>query len=189
MSLNSRTLSLQGLEIIRPTLHKDERGHFSEIWKPSWFSEFKQMNLSVSKLCTFRGLHYQWDRPQGKLIRINRGKALFFELDVRSYSPTFGKYETIEMNSTDNEWLWVPAGFANGFFTLEDDTEIIYMCTEEWSKNEGCINHSVLSFPFRLLGDIRHVSDKDKNAPTFEESVYHLENISEFFRDNDKSIV
>lgn len=189
MSLNTRTLSLGGLEIFSPKKHSDERGYFSEIWKPDWFFEFKQMNLSTSKICTFRGLHYQWDKPQGKLIRVNRGKAIFFELDVRSYSPTFGQYETIEMDSTHDEWLWVPAGFANGFFTLQDDTQILYMCTEEWSKNEGCINHDILSFPFRYMGDIRHISEKDNNAPTFEESVSHLESISGFFRNNDKSII
>lgn len=189
MSMNIKTLSLDGLQILQPKKYEDDRGYFSEIWKPNWFSSFKQMNLSVSKLGTFRGLHYQWDRPQGKLIRVNRGRAIFFELDIRSYSPTFGKYETIEMDSADNGWLWVPAGFANGFFTLEDETQVTYMCTEEWSKNEGCINHEILSFPFRYLGDVRHISEKDKLALTFEESISHLESISGFFGNNDKGVV
>ena len=189
MSLNVRPLSIEGLEVYSPTCHRDDRGYFSEIWKPSWFSDFKQMNTSVSKLCTFRGLHYQWDKPQGKLIRVNRGRAIFFELDIRSYSPTFGRYETIEMKSTDNEWLWVPPGFGNGFFTLENDTEVTYMCTEEWSKNEGCINLSVLDFPFRYLGDIRHISDKDKNAPSFEGCIEHLREISDFFRYSNERVV
>jgi dTDP-4-dehydrorhamnose 3,5-epimerase len=180
-----KRLELEGLEIIKPINREDHRGFFSEICKDELgLSEFKQMNMSVSKLCTFRGLHYQWDRPQGKLIRVVKGSAIFFELDVRSYSPTFGKYETISLSDSANQWLWVPPGFANGFFTLQEDTHVMYMCTEKWSNNEGSINHSVLNYEFNLLGSIRNISEKDSHAPSFEESVSHLESISQFFHAN-----
>jgi dTDP-4-dehydrorhamnose 3,5-epimerase len=180
--MNQSDLSLEGLRIITPINHQDDRGYFSEIWHDDLnLPNFKQMNTSVSKVCTFRGLHYQWDKPQGKLIRLTKGRAIFFELDIRSYSPTFGKYEVINMDSKNNEWLWVPAGFANGFFTLEQDTTIVYMCTERWSKNEGCINTSILDYPNNYLGSMRHISSKDKSAPSFDESIEHLQSISSFF--------
>jgi dTDP-4-dehydrorhamnose 3,5-epimerase len=184
------SLLLEGLELIVPQNKEDDRGFFSEVWKDDMgLSEFRQMNMSVSKLCTFRGLHYQWDRPQGKLIRVTKGSAIFFELDVRSYSPTFGDHEIIEMSSTKNQWLWVPAGFANGFFSLERDTTIMYMCTEPWSNNEGSINHRILKYPFNYFGSIRNISEKDEKAPSFEDSVEHLQSISEFFRNDSKRIV
>lgn len=185
-----KVLGINGLEIIQPSVHADDRGYFSELWKDGiGFPEFKQMNMSVSKLCTFRGLHYQWDKPQGKLIRVIKGRAIFFELDVRSYSPTFGSHEVIPMDDKTNEWLWVPAGFANGFFTLEDDTHVMYMCTEPWSKNEGSIHHGILNYNFNMLGSIRNISEKDSNAPSFEGCVEHLHEISDFFRNDSKGVV
>jgi len=181
-------LSLDGLELIRPHSNGDERGLFSEIRHPEWMPNSAQMNQSISNVCTFRGLHYQWDRPQGKLIRVDSGSAVFFELDIRSYSQTFGDLEIIELSSKKNEWLWVPPGFANGFFALENETRVTYMCTEKWSSNEGSISYrSILDrFPFRYRGDIRHISEKDEAAATFEDSIPHLESISDFFRNSDK---
>lgn len=185
-----RGLGIDDLKIITPYSHQDDRGSFSELWKDGiGFPEFKQMNMSTSNLCTFRGLHYQWDKPQGKLIRVVKGSAVFFELDVRSYSPTFGEYEVIKMDDMQNEWLWVPAGFANGFFTLEDDTHVLYMCTEFWSKNEGSIHHSVLSYDFNGRGGIRSISEKDSNAPKFGELSSHLETISCFFSNDSKGVI
>lgn len=189
MEYKRRDLSLKGLQIVECESIKDQRGYFSEIWKPGDFPGFKQMNMSVSKICTFRGLHYQWDKPQGKLIRVESGDATFFELDIRSYSPTFGEYCTIDLNEDSNEWLWVPPGFANGFFTKRENTKVVYMCTEEWSRNEGIINYNILNFPFRLFGDIREISEKDQLAPSFEGSIEHLQEISSFFRNDHEGIV
>jgi dTDP-4-dehydrorhamnose 3,5-epimerase len=189
MEYNRIDLELAGLQLIECESAVDDRGYFSEIWKKSEFPEFKQMNMSVSNVCTFRGLHYQWDRPQGKLIRVESGHAVFFELDIRSYSPTFGQHCIVELNDAMNKWLWVPPGFANAFFAKRKDTRIVYMCTEEWSKNEGSINRSVLNFPFELLGDIREISEKDRNAPSFEDSIDHLKSISGFFRNDHEGIV
>lgn len=188
--MTKEDLSLKGLSLVHAKDHSDDRGFFSELWRSDiGFPEFKQMNTSVSKVCTFRGLHYQWDRPQGKLIKVTKGKALFFELDIRTYSDTFGKHERVLLDSTMNTWLWVPAGFANGFFTLEPDTHVIYMCTENWSKNEGCIHNSVLEYRFNLLGGIRHISEKDMKAPSFKGCIEHLESISEFFSNDTKGVV
>lgn len=180
--------------LITPVKHNDERGSFSEIWRNELFDiDFKQINQSVSKIGTFRGLHYQWDKPQGKLIRVDNGSAIFLELDIRSYSPTFGKVDTFELNANTNNWLWVPPGFANGFFALERDTRITYMCTEYWSKNEGsihynsqCIKDTIGNFALNYHGGVRHISEKDSNAPTFEESIDHLTSISGFFSNNHK---
>lgn len=188
--MKTSNLKLEGLKIIRPSSHIDDRGYFSEIWKDDiGFPEFKQMNMSVSKICTFRGLHYQWDKPQGKLIRIIKGSAVFFELDVRSYSKTFGMHETIPMSHVNNEWLWVPPGFANGFFTTEDDTHVMYMCTEHWSKNEASINYEILDYSFNYMGSIRNISEKDLNAPRFDSVIPHLESISSFFSNDHKSVI
>jgi len=188
--MRTSDLTLEGLKIVHPTSHVDDRGYFSELWKDEiGFPEFKQMNMSVSSICTFRGLHYQWDKPQGKLIRVVKGSAVFFELDVRSYSPTFGMHEIIPLSEKENQWLWVPAGFANGFFTTQDDTHVMYMCTEKWTKNEGCINYEILDYSFNYMGSIRNISEKDLNAPTFDSMIPHLESISGFFSNDHKGVI
>lgn len=191
MKLKKKSLGLMGLELIYPHCHKDTRGYFSEIWRNEWqLPEFKQENESVSKKGTFRGLHYQWDPPQGKLIRVVSGSAVFFELDIRYDSPTFGKCEVIELYERENTWLWVPAGFANSFFALENLTRVIYKCTENWSLNEGSINwRGIPEIEKRIMGDLEFISDKDENAPLFTESIESLQEISGFFSHNSKSIV
>jgi dTDP-4-dehydrorhamnose 3,5-epimerase len=158
---------------------EDGRGSFSQIWSDYQNVPIAQMNESISHICTFRGLHYQWDVPQGKIIRVTNGDAIFFELDIRTYSPEFGKHRMHTLSSTDDSWLWVPPGYANGFFALEEDTRVMYMCTSKWSSNEGSINYSVLDFGFEYYGGIRHISDKDKNAPNLDKSIQHLKEISE----------
>lgn len=191
MKLKRKSLGLMGLEMIYPHCHKDTRGHFSEIWKNEWqLPEFKQENESVSKKGTFRGLHYQWDPPQGKLIRVVSGSAVFFELDIRHDSPTFGQCEVIELYERENAWLWVPAGFANSFFTHENLTRVIYKCTETWSNNEGSINwRGIPEIEKRIAGNIEFISDKDENAPLFTESIETLQGISGFFSHNSKGII
>lgn len=191
MNFKRKELELTGLELLYPRFHKDERGYFSEVWREEWdIPKFKQENESLSSKGTFRGLHYQWNMPQGKLIRVVSGSALFFELDVRYTSPTFGKCEMIHLRNDLLSWLWVPPGFANSFFALEENTRIIYKCTEVWSKNEGSINWKGIPVIENVIGDrIKSISQKDADAPTFSESKSHLESISDFFRDNSESIV
>ena len=157
--------------IFTPSKFGDERGYFFESFNKKISDELKvefvQENHSVSNKNVFRGLHYQWDRPTGKLCRCIRGTVIDYFVDIRKDSPTFGKYDSIILSDNNQRSVWIPPGFAHGFFSINDDTHFLYKCTALWNKNgEGSIN------PFDLDIDIYFpntkseiiMSDKDKSA-------------------------
>lgn len=123
---------LPGLFIIEAKAHEDARGHFMEAFNARAFSEagidlsVLQHNISRSKKAVIRGLHFQWDKPLDKLIRVARGRAFLVAADIRKSSPTFGKWLGREVGEDDRIELFAPAGFATGFAALEDATEIEY---------------------------------------------------------------
>lgn len=131
---------LNGLMLIRPKVFEDERGFFLESYQKKDFSQvgitkdFVQDNHSRSQKNVLRGLHFQWDKPLSKLVRVTRGKAIFVELDIRKKSKTFGEYRKFELSERNKLLLWVPYGFANSFLSLEDNTEVQYKCDEYWNK-------------------------------------------------------
>ncbi len=132
-------------------------------------SEFKQAIQSNSKKGVVRGLHFQWDPPQGKLLRCVSGRVLDVGLDLRRGSPTFGDHLAVELSGEGHETLWLPSGFAHGFMALEDDTIMIYECTAEWSPgSEGGIlwNDPGLGISWPGLHPI--VSAKDQANPTLD---------------------
>lgn len=130
---------LNSLMLIEPKVFSDERGYFFETYNKREYAEiginceFVQDNQSLSQKGTIRGMHFQYDKPQGKLIRVLSGKATFREIDIRINSPHFGKYREFELSAENKHILWVPAGFANGFAAEEDNTIIHYKCTEFWN--------------------------------------------------------
>src|SRR5690349_23654140 len=95
-------------------------------------AEFKQDNHSYSKRGVVRGLHYQLEQPQGKLVRCTRGAILDVAVDIRRGSPTFAQWTSAELTSDNRHMLWIPPGFAHGFSVLSDDAEVIYKCTTLW---------------------------------------------------------
>ncbi|MEI7663960.1 MAG: dTDP-4-dehydrorhamnose 3,5-epimerase [Bacteroidota bacterium] len=170
---------LEGLLIIKPDVFDDERGYFFESYNFEKFKQagvdlnFLQDNESMSKKGVLRGLHFQAPPfAQGKLVRVIRGSVLDVAVDIRRDSPTYGKWESVVL-SGKNKWMyWVPAGFAHGFATLEDDTIFFYKCTNVYNKaSEGsiCWNDPDLNINWEITDPV--ISGKDKVSPGFGEFV------------------
>lgn len=127
--------SIEGLLILEPRVFGDERGFFLESWNRKVFADlgldldFVQDNHSRSARGVLRGLHFQNPNPQGKLVRVINGRAWDVAVDLRSGSPTFGKWEGLELSAENKRMFWVPPGFAHGFVALEDGTDFVYKCT------------------------------------------------------------
>jgi len=133
-----RKTELPGVLLLIPKVHGDERGRFFESYRADVMAAqgvppFVQDNQSLSRRGTVRGLHYQLERPQGKLIRVLRGAIFDVAIDIRVGSPTFGRWAGEVLSAENNLQLWVPAGFAHGFQVLEDQTEVFYKCTDYYS--------------------------------------------------------
>lgn len=170
---------LDGLLIIKPDVFEDERGYFFESFNYEKLRNlglelhFFQDNESKSKKKVLRGLHFQ--RPpfaQGKLVRVMRGSVLDVAVDIRKGSPTYGKWESIVLSGQNKLMYWIPAGFAHGFATLEDDTIFFYKCTQVFNKeSEGSIrwNDPDLNIDWGI--DQPVISEKDKISPLFSSLV------------------
>lgn len=121
---------------IRPRLIEDERGFFFESWNARTFgesgleAEFVQDNHSRSTVGCLRGLHYQIENPQGKLVRAILGEIFDVAVDLRRSSPTFGEWVGVTLSAANHEMLWVPPGFAHGFYVVSDLAEVLYKCTD-----------------------------------------------------------
>lgn len=137
-------MSLPGLKVITPTIHKDERGYFFETWNEAAYRNFNipqghecfvQDNESLSDIGVARGLHYQTPPfSQAKLVRVQHGKVIDIILDLRVGSPSFGKCLMIELSSENKKQLFIPEGFAHGFIALEKDTVFLYKTTALYSS-------------------------------------------------------
>jgi dTDP-4-dehydrorhamnose 3,5-epimerase len=134
-----RTL-IRDLFIITPEIFKDERGFFTETYRKDKFSEFGlhlefvQDNHSRSSRNVLRGLHFQWEPPMGKLMRVTQGAAFLVAVDIRTGSPTFGKWIGVEASVENRKQVYAPAGFARGFCVLSEFAEIQYKCTGIYSN-------------------------------------------------------
>ena len=135
MQLRIGSQHLNGITVIVPEVFEDDRGFFMEVFRADQFGElglpqdFVQDNHSRSVKNVLRGLHFQWDPPMGKLMRVTLGSAFLVAVDIRKGSPTFGQWFGLEVSSTDKKQVWAPAGFARGFCVLSDYAEIQYKCT------------------------------------------------------------
>jgi dTDP-4-dehydrorhamnose 3,5-epimerase len=129
---------LQGLVIIEPRIHADQRGFFKELWKQSGYRQaglphhFRQSNVSRSTAGVLRGLHYQFPRPQGKLVSVLEGSVYDVAVDIRTDSPTYRQWVGIELSGSNHRQLYIPEGFAHGFCVLGDGALMNYLCTEEF---------------------------------------------------------
>jgi len=136
--------SLPGLILIEPKVFGDERGFFMETFQTLRFAKagidlsFVQDNHSGSGMGTLRGLHYQIHQAQGKLVRTVIGEIYDVAVDIRRSSPTFGKWEGFHLSAKKRQQLWVPPGFAHGFYVISDWAEVIYKTTDyyapEWER-------------------------------------------------------
>jgi dTDP-4-dehydrorhamnose 3,5-epimerase len=133
------TTLLKDFLIIEPKVFGDERGFFFESFNKRQFAEltgreieFVQDNHSRSVKNVLRGLHYQIQHPQGKLVRVVQGAVLDVAVDIRKSSPTFGQHVTLELSAENKRMLWIPEGFAHGFLVLSDTAEFLYKTTDYW---------------------------------------------------------
>jgi dTDP-4-dehydrorhamnose 3,5-epimerase len=176
LALKAVSKHLDGLVVFEPQVYKDDRGFFMESWRKKDLEEhgidvdFKQDNHSKSSRGVLRGLHFQWDKPLGKLIRITRGAALVVEVDIRPNSPTLGEHIKVELSDENHRVLWVPPGFANGFVAISEICEMQYKCTEYWNpKGEGSILWSDPEIGIDWQAESPILSPKDEAAQTLRE--------------------
>ncbi|MBB1464842.1 dTDP-4-dehydrorhamnose 3,5-epimerase [Vibrio sp. SG41-7] len=136
------------VKIIEPSVFGDERGFFMETWNQKQFEElvtgkptqFLQDNHSKSKKGILRGLHYQTENTQGKLVRVISGEVFDVAVDIRKGSPTFGLWVGEYLSAENKRQLWVPEGFAHGFYVTSDEAEFVYKCTDYYNpKSEVSI--------------------------------------------------
>jgi dTDP-4-dehydrorhamnose 3,5-epimerase len=170
---------LPGVLIIEPKVFGDERGFFYESFNAQLFAEktgitaqFVQDNHSRSQKGVLRGLHYQVQHPQGKLVRVTAGKVLDIAVDIRRSSPHFGKWFSIELSADSARQLWIPAGFAHGFVVLSDHAEFLYKTTDYYTPSaERCIrwDDPELAIDWQLT-EAPQLSAKDKAGKSLSEA-------------------
>jgi len=187
MQLIKESEHLNGVVVIVPEVFQDERGFFTEVYRKDQFDDlginldFVQDNHSRSSKNVLRGLHFQWDPPMGKLMRVTFGSAYLVAVDIRKGSPTLGKSFGMEVSAENKKQIWAPAGFARGFCVLSDSAEIQYKCTGIYnSKAESGIfwNDPELGIEWPSKKPI--TSAKDDKAQTLKEWLKRPE--SEFFQ-------
>lgn len=164
--------------IIEPKVLGDERGFFFESFNQRAFNaatgtdlSFVQDNHSRSAKGVLRGLHYQVDQPQGKLVRVVRGSVFDVAVDIRPHSPTFGQWFGLELSERNNRQLWVPPGLAHGFLVLSDSADFLYKTTDYYAPAlERCIawNDRVLAIKWPLAGCAPTLSASDATGQPFE---------------------
>lgn len=132
--------ALSGCKVIEPAVFGDDRGFFFETWNADRFAEhglpgtFVQSNVSASAKGVLRGLHYQWPRPQGKLVTVLEGEVYDVAVDIRRGSPTFGRWEAVVLSAENKRQFWIPEGFAHGFAVLSERALFSYLCTDVYVK-------------------------------------------------------
>lgn len=187
MGFKIESRHLGEIVVLVPDVYEDERGFFMETFRADQFEalglppEFVQENHSRSVRGVIRGLHFQWDPPMGKLMRVLYGHAFLVAVDIRKGSPTLGKWFGIEVSAENKKQVWAPAGFARGFCALSDYLDIEYKCTSIYNREgeSGIIwNDPQIGIEWPVSNPI--LSEKDRNAQTLAEWLQRPE--SEHFR-------
>ncbi len=167
---------LEDVLLIRPNVFRDQRGFFTETFRLNNFHQagirkpFVQDNLSKSVRNTLRGLHYQLVRPQAKLVMVTSGEILDVAVDLRRSSSTFGKHVSYRLSDKNNEILYIPEGFAHGFFVLSETATFQYKCTDYYyPEGERGVRWNDPEIGITWPVDAPILSDKDKNLPLLSE--------------------
>lgn len=187
--------TIDGLYIIEPTVHEDDRGYFIETYNYNDMHEaglnmtFVQDNQSMSKKGVLRGLHFQKKYPQGKLVRVLKGRVFDVAVDLRKGSKTFGQWYGIELSEKNKKQFYISEGFAHGFLVLSDQAEFFYKCTDfyhpgdeagiawndpdiniKWPELCGEFQGTPSAKGYHLLdGTLVNLSEKDQKQPFFKE--------------------
>jgi dTDP-4-dehydrorhamnose 3,5-epimerase len=161
---------LEGVLVLEPEIFSDIRGFFLETYNEKTYAavgiteRFVQDNQSRSTRGVLRGLHYQLGSPQGKLIRVLQGEVYDVAVDIRQGSASFGKWAAIHLNAAEQKTIWIPKGFAHGFYTLSESADVAYKVTEFYAPREERTllwNDPELAIPWPLRGE-PIVSEKDR---------------------------
>lgn len=173
--------SLPGVLLLEPKVFGDDRGWFMETFNAEVFgaaglpAEFVQDNQSRSRRGVVRGLHYQLEQPQGKLVRCTRGAILDVAVDIRRGSATFGKWISAELSEENRRMLWIPPKLAHGFCALTDDADVVYKCTTLWHKESDTTllwNDRDLAINWGVAEPIVSAKDQEgrtlRDAPLFD---------------------
>ena len=157
--------------IFEPEVLGDSRGYFMETWRANLFADagvdlpFVQDNQSSSRQGVLRGLHYQLRKPQGKLVRVFSGLVYDVVVDLRRSSPTFGRWVGAELSAANRRLIWVPPGFAHGFYVLSEQAEFVYKCTDYYCREDERVirfDDPAIGIAWPLLPGVETVlSDKD----------------------------
>lgn len=172
------------IKLIEPRVFGDERGYFYEVWNQEVFDEqgiasdgFVQDNHSLSTQYTLRGLHYQVQQAQGKLVRCTAGEVFDVAVDLRASSPTFGRWVGHRLSATNKLQMWIPPGFAHGFYVLSETAEFQYKCTEfyapehertlAWDDSELAIRWPVEHRELLIVSGKDQAGDSLKNCEKY----------------------
>jgi len=177
MNLNIIRTEIPEVMIIEPTVFRDARGFFFESFNRKVFSaavgldiDFVQDNHSKGSRGVLRGLHYQIEQPQGKLVRVVNGAVFDVAVDLREKSCTFGNWVGIELTAENRRQLWIPPGFAHGFLVLSASADLLYKATDYYAPQyERCIawNDPSIDIRWPNCGSIPFLSEKDKKGIDF----------------------
>jgi len=176
MKLTATRLAIPDVVLLEHEVFEDERGYFMEVYKQDQFRElglpelFVQFNESRSARDVIRGLHFQWDPPMGKLMRVAEGAAFLVAMDIRHDSPTLGRWVGETITAENRLQLWAPAGFARGLCALTDNARIQYLCTGMYNGNaESGILWNDPEIGIRWPVPDPRLSSKDRSAQTLRE--------------------
>ena len=170
--------SLPGVIIIEPRVFSDARGFFFESYREDRYTaagmpeHFVQDNHSQSAPLTLRGLHYQRDHPQGKLVRVVRGAIFDVAVDIRRGSPTFGRWVGVELSAANKRQLYIPPDFAHGFCVPADESEVAYKCTAFYAPQDerGIVwNDPTIGIRWPIAKPL--LSEKDAAYPTLSDAA------------------
>lgn len=175
--MDYKQLAIADVILMSPKVFGDERGFFMETFRQSEFNkhcgeyQFVQDNHSSSTKGILRGLHYQHEKPQGKLVRVIRGEVFDVAVDMRRSSPTFGQWVGEYLSEENKKMLWVPPGFAHGFLVISDSAEFTYKCTEYYNPGDEYSllwNDDFIKVDWNLEANQEPIlSEKDENGISF----------------------
>ena len=183
MAYEVTTTPIDGVLVLEPKVFGDARGFFFESFNARDFEQatgldvaFVQDNHSKSAKGVLRGLHYQVQHAQGKLVRVSQGAVFDVALDIRKDSATFGKWFGIELSAENKKQLWIPAGLAHGFLVTSDSAEFLYKTTDyyhpEFERSVLWSDPSIgIKWPLHLLDAPPVLANKDAVAPSFKENT------------------
>jgi len=163
---------LDGVVIVEPSVHGDERGFFQESWKASSYGDrglptaFAQANVSRSARGVLRGLHYQFQQPQGKLVSVFEGRIFDVAVDIRRGSESFAQWAGVELSAENHRQLYIPEGFAHGFIVLSESALFHYHCTNEYAHQfDAAIAWNDPDIDVKWPIEPESISAKDRAAP------------------------